>query len=282
MKLLECTDIRKSYGLIKRSEALKGVSLSLERGQCLAVVGPNGAGKTTLLRILGGVIATFQGNLKVRGNIGYCSETTSNYPYLTGYENLNFFGEVSGSSTEVTEVLRKVRLDNDRKLVFQYSKGMKRKLEIARSLILDADIVIMDEPFDGLDPIISKDIANILVRLKEEGKGIILTSHDLYRIQDVADEVYFMSNGKFSRHETLTNFLRLKVGFQDKARNGIDLSFLGRRLLFQNRDVAYLSLENTDQISDLVEEMMRNGVKIKSVGLEPLEDLFMEIFNEQT
>jgi ABC-type multidrug transport system ATPase subunit len=280
MKLLECVNIKKSYGIFRSTEAVKGIDFGLEKGQCIAIVGPNGAGKTTLLRVLAGVIAAFQGSLKVDGKIGYCSETTSNYPYLTGYENLKFFADVSCSLSAVKETLKKVGLERDNKLVYQYSKGMKRKLEIARSLVLDADIVIMDEPFDGLDPIASKDIVNIIIGLKKENKGIILTSHDLYHIQEVADEIFFMSNGVFSRHEIIGNQLRLKIGLQNMDEMEIRLSFLGKRLIRQDKNFIYISIENTCQIPDLVAEMIENGARIDSVGTEPLEDLFMETFNE--
>lgn len=280
MNLIEAKHISKAYGVIRKTVALNGVDFYIGPGECKAIVGPNGAGKTTFLKIIAGVTTAFKGTLEGGATVGYCSEVPSNYPYLTAAENLVFFKSIVGSTVDVTEVLKIVNLENERKLASQFSKGMKRKLEIARALILDADLLIMDEPFDGLDPITSKDISDVLNKLKIGNKGIIISSHDMHRIQEVADEICFISKGVIFRRQKINALLRLKVNYSGPVLSKSDLSFISEPSFDISGNTLFFSMETENDSSEIISRLVERKIRILTASIEPLDEQFRRIFNE--
>ncbi|MBP1929854.1 ABC-2 type transport system ATP-binding protein [Methanolinea mesophila] len=193
--------------------ALDGISFSFERSGIFGIVGHNGAGKTTLLKILSGLIPPSSGTLTMDGIdvlknpdavkqvLGYLPEESRLYETMTVDDYLRFFGEIYGLPKETItsrgmELLASLNLEPDKKKIGELSKGMKRKVAIARSLIHDPSVLIFDEPTSGLDPMTSRFIVDYLRELKSAGKTIILSAHNLYQVEAICDRVMILRRGK--------------------------------------------------------------------------------------
>jgi ABC-2 type transport system ATP-binding protein len=202
--------------LIKRYDgfcALDDVSFSFPGAGIFGIVGHNGAGKTTLLKMIAGLITPTSGELCVNGidvvrdpvalkeTLGYLPEESRLYETMTAEDYLAFFGEIYGiDKKEITirthQIFAALSLETSGKKLGEFSKGMKRKAAIARSLIHDPKFLVYDEPTSGLDPMTSRFIAGYLRRLKEEGRTIVLSAHNLYQVEAICDQVMILRRGK--------------------------------------------------------------------------------------
>jgi ABC-2 type transport system ATP-binding protein len=219
-------DLRRTYvsrsGLLgtKRieREALRGVSFSIERGEIFGLLGPNGAGKTTLVKILATVLLPTSGSAEVAGSdvvrdaarvrerIGLVfGGERGLHGALNGRDTLRFWGTLHGlSSTELTkrteELLALVGLaDRAKERVFTYSRGMKQRLHLARGLLSRPDVLLLDEPTIGLDPVASRDIRVLVRRLNEQGTTILLTTHYMAEAEQLCGRVAFLSEGTIAQ-----------------------------------------------------------------------------------
>jgi ABC-2 type transport system ATP-binding protein len=192
--------------------ALNNLSLDLEKGEMYILLGANGAGKSTAINVLCGFISPTSGEffidgihglkepLPARKKIAYLSENVMLYDNFTGYQNLAFFARLAGkkkTKSELESLLRDIGLQDDfiHKHTSTYSKGMRQKTGIAIAIIKDADLIIMDEPFSGLDPKAAYDFQNLLLELKQKGKAILMSTHDIFRAREMADKVGIMKDG---------------------------------------------------------------------------------------
>lgn len=192
---------------IKNENIIKGISLKVPKGETYGLLGPNGAGKTTLLRLLTGLYEPDEGKISVSGKHAMLLENDYLYEDKTGLENLKIFGLYFGyyvkdykkysDSLNITEHLLK--------RVSTYSKGMKRKLSILIVILINSEIIYLDEPTSGVDPLSRVEIRKIIQKLKEEGKTILITSHDLSEIEKSADYVTMIENGKVVFNEDIDN-----------------------------------------------------------------------------
>lgn len=198
--------------LRKRFRALHGLNLTVNRGEAFGLLGPNGAGKTTTQKLLLGLLRPTEGTVKVLGydagdpraleRIGFLPENPYFYSYLTAGEFLDFFGQLFKlSKTDRKErseqLLKLVSLsDAGDKPIRKYSKGMLQRLGIAQCLINDPDLVFLDEPNTGLDPVGRRDIRNIIMQLKQQGKTIFLNSHLLPDVSELCDRVMILHRGR--------------------------------------------------------------------------------------
>ncbi|PKL65965.1 MAG: ABC transporter ATP-binding protein [Methanomicrobiales archaeon HGW-Methanomicrobiales-3] len=193
--------------------ALDGVSFSFEDGEIFGIIGHNGAGKTTLLKIVSGLVTPTTGELFIndidvvknpvalKENLGYLPEESRLYETMTVENYLAFFGEIYGLSPQEIRVrsnqlFAALSLESDGKKLGEFSKGMKRKAAIARSLIHDPNFLVYDEATSGLDPMTSRFIADYLRRLKSDGKTIVLSAHNLYQVEAICDKVMILRRGK--------------------------------------------------------------------------------------
>jgi len=193
--------------------ALDGVSFAFEDGEIFGIIGHNGAGKTTLLKIVSGLIAPTAGSLHVneidvvadplalKGMLGYLPEESRLYETMTVENYLAFFGEIYGlSGPEITvrsrQLFAALSLEPNGKKLGEFSKGMKRKAAIARSLIHDPKFLVYDEATSGLDPMTSRFIADYLRTLKKERKTIVLSAHNLFQVEAICDKVMILKRGK--------------------------------------------------------------------------------------
>ncbi|MFZ0820956.1 MAG: ABC transporter ATP-binding protein [Candidatus Acidiferrales bacterium] len=222
---IETQDLHKKYITLRRKEipALNGVSLSVERGTVFGLLGPNGAGKTTLVKILLGLAAptngsarlldSHPGDTKARRRIGYLPEQMRLPDYIKGPAFLRYMGRLNGVpsgvlKTRIPELLEQVGLGGVKKPAKAYSKGMLQRLGLAQALLNDPELLILDEPTDGLDPLGRKQVRDLLLALRAAGKTIFLNSHMLSEVEQVCDRVVILHQGLVARAATPEEFTR--------------------------------------------------------------------------
>jgi len=200
MTLCRLQYVHMGYG---RERVLQGVDLAIERGSILGLVGENGSGKSTLLKILAGVLRPRSGTLVApdgRPRIGYMPESSQWYPYLTGAQVLRYFAHYTGASAqEQSAILDQVGLaPHQDKKVGAYSKGMRQKLGLAQAILGSPDLIVLDEPTNGLDPPGILDFYGVLQERAAEGVAIVLSSHLLAEIEGRTTHVAFLRNGRIA------------------------------------------------------------------------------------
>ena len=209
-------DLAKTYreGMLRRGQihALRGISFEVQRGEIFGLLGPNGAGKTTFIKILLGIIRKTGGSASVlqqaagtraaRRHIGYLPEHLQIPRYQTPYTALEYYGKLSGvSGREIRrqrdELLEQVGLKGwEKHSVRKFSKGMKQRLGLAQALLHQPDLLILDEPTDGLDPVGRSQVRNVLTTMRDAGKTIFLNSHILQEVELICDRVAILHHGK--------------------------------------------------------------------------------------
>ncbi|MCR2045082.1 ABC transporter ATP-binding protein [Anaerosalibacter massiliensis] len=198
---------------------MDNINLSMTKGKTYGVIGTNGSGKTMLLRIIAGLVIPDTGEVIVNNkelhkdisfpsNMGIIIERPGFLGHLSGYDNLMYLAKIQNKidSDKVRSTIRLLGLDPEmKKPVKTYSLGMKQRLGIAQAIMEDPELIILDEPFNGLDESGVKDVRNILLDLKKDGKTIILTSHNIEDIKLLCDKTYKMQTGKIVKEETIKN-----------------------------------------------------------------------------
>ena len=210
--ILRTDNLRVEYDGANRKVALKGLSLSVNPGEVFGFLGPNGAGKTTTMNVLLGFVNPTSGDAYLfevnvrepiaRQHIGYLPELTYYYKFLTAEELLRFYTKIFKIPAGETErridaVLKLVELEHARKRQIKtYSKGMQQRVGLAQALINNPDLLILDEPTSGLDPIGRMKVREIIRRLKNEGKTVFFSSHELGEVETVCDRVAILNQGE--------------------------------------------------------------------------------------
>jgi len=199
--------------------ALRGLSLDIPAGHVYGLLGPNGSGKSTTLKILLGLVTPTSGTSEIFGvpssvvksriDVGFLPENPYFYKFLTGAETISFYGKLCGLGgrllrDRVDELLELVGLEDaaDRR-VGSYSKGMLQRVGLAQAMVHDPRLLILDEPTAGVDPAGSRQIRDLVLRLKERGKTVLLTSHLLEQVQEVCDRVGILAKGQLVREGSL-------------------------------------------------------------------------------
>ncbi|MCU1594755.1 MAG: transporter related [Frankiales bacterium] len=269
MVVLAAAGVRKSFGNLV---ALDGVDLVVEAGTVHALLGPNGAGKSTLLRILLGLVTPDAGTVDLHGTVGGFVEAPGAYPYLTGRQNLELMAGLDDRPGEVSEVLRQVDLlDRADSKVAGWSLGMRQRLGIAAGLLRRPDLLVLDEPANGLDPLGVLALRDLISELATGGLAVLLCSHDLAEVDALADQVTFLVRGRVGWSGTATD-LRARPGrclltTSDDARAA---TVLGRGLELTG---------TTEEIDAQVLALAAHGIAVRSLVREslPLEQAFVEL-----
>lgn len=227
MNAIEVVELYKTYrGLLRRNsiEALKGVSLSVKHGEIFGLLGPNGAGKTTLIKILLGIAFADRGRALLLGRdsrdpqarqcVGYLPEEYQLPEYLKAWRVLDFFAKLYGVQerrSRIEELLHLMGIAERRdSKVREFSKGMRQRLGIAQALLNSPKVLILDEPTANLDPLGRKDVKDLLLRLKEQGTTVFISSHVLTEIERVCDRVAILHKGQLLTEGTVDELTREK------------------------------------------------------------------------
>ena len=226
--IIEFQNLRVEYPGTDRRAAVKvavdGLNLAIQPGEVFGFLGPNGAGKTSTMNVLLGFVPPTEGVARLFGNdvslpisrqrIGYLPEMTYYYKFLSAEELLRFYGKIFGIPSAVLEkriddVLKLVEMQDARKkLIKTYSKGMQQRVGLAQALINNPDLLILDEPTSGLDPVGRMKVREIIQRLKQEGKTVFFSSHELGEVETMCDRVGIMHQGKLRVEGKVADLVR--------------------------------------------------------------------------
>lgn len=286
-KLLECINLCKSFG---KKQILKNVSFSINEGDILAFIGPNGSGKTTTIKLILGLQKIDSGEVLINGldvtknfedairKVGAIVENPDSYMYLTGWQNLRLIADYYGniSDEDINELVKYVGLEsriNDK--VNKYSLGMRQRLGIARALLNKPNILILDEPTNGLDPEGIKDLRVLLKRLASDGMGILISSHNLAELESFCNKVCIIDNGTIiesSEVTTLKNNENIVV-FKVSDTTKIDI-----KDIFDVNKTSFKVSASKENIAKIIKKLVKDGIDIYEVKNEELtlEEAFLK------
>ncbi len=295
MAVIETKNLAKRY---RKIEALRGVSLKVEEREIFGLLGQNGAGKTTLIKILLGITRETLGEAyllheragtpAVLRRVGYLPEDHRFPDYHTGHSLLDFYGSLLGVSRcerrqRIPEMLELVGLKGRMHYkVRTYSKGMKQRLGIAQALFHNPDVIFLDEPTDGVDPVGRREIRTLLQQLKEEGKTIFINSHLLGEVELVCDRVGILQSGELIRQGDIATLTRQRGMFQiglalDQTFPQAEVAQIGYPATLRG-EYWEIDLADGQSIDPVVDLLRSRGLSIRHLveKRHSLEDIFMK------
>jgi ABC-2 type transport system ATP-binding protein len=270
------TKVYRDFWGRQKVRALKGLDLEVYRGEVFGLLGPNGSGKTTTIKLLLGLLFPTEGDALVFGKpasdvaknerLGYLPEESYLYRFLTAEETLDFYGRLFDMPAKVREervdsLIKLVGLDRARKRQLQeYSKGMTRRIGLAQALINDPELILLDEPTSGLDPIGTREMKDMILRLKDEGKTVVMCSHLLADVQDVCDRIAILHQGELKELGRVNELLTVADVTQIRARNcSLDCQNEIRNVIARHNG-ELVSLDNpTTTLEELFLEIVRDS-----------------------
>jgi ABC-2 type transport system ATP-binding protein len=298
MAIIELTDISKSYN---DTQVINNISFSVNQGEIFGLLGPNGAGKTTILRMLLDIITSDSGSIKVfdstldyaaKDRIGYLPEERGLYKTTKITDHLVYLAQLKGipkkqAQEKAEYLLRLIEMyEHKEKKVEELSKGMQQKIQFIAAIIHDPDIIIVDEPFSGLDPVNTRLIINILLEQKKAGKTIILSTHIMEQVQNLCDRILMINKGSVVLYDTVD---RIRKKYRKNLKNNsVILEFDGSvdafsgldciRKVIEHDTFVELILQDADDIQPLLEELIKRVEIIRFEQTTPsLNDIFIEI-----
>lgn len=291
--ILKCENLNK---LIGKKQILKDVSFEVEAGDILGFIGPNGAGKTTTIKLILGLQSISSGSVQINGfdvkknfekaieKVGAIVENPDLYMYLSGYENLELIANLykTVSKSRIDEVVKLVGLENRIKdKVSKYSLGMRQRLGIAQAILHKPNLLILDEPTNGLDPEGIKDMRELLINLAtKEHMGILISSHNLAELENFCNKVCIIKNGSVVETNSISDVKKeVSKGYfvfeVDNVKESVILIGEGVTPLDDKKIKVAITKE---QVPDLVRKLVMQNIKIYSVVEETLtlEDAFLK------
>ncbi len=298
--MIKVEGLRKEYADLV---AVNDISFEIKKGEIFSLLGPNGAGKTTILRIICGLLNPTAGQIKINGmdistdlakvkslmSVVFDSDTV--YEDLTAMENMSFAANLYNLPTReaksrIKELLGLFNLVDQNKLVRNFSKGMKQRLGIARALLPNPQILILDEPTTGLDPQSTVLIRDLILDLKRQGTTVLLTSHNIAEVEKVVDTVAIIDHGELCAYDS---YQHLHTQYSDSLKFEIESFALAELLKFVPAEVAVLQSQEENRGIFYVKQLqkflyclgdgMGNGLvitKIQQAQLS-LEDIFIQL-----
>lgn len=292
--ILKCIDLNKKFG---KKQILKNVSFEIKAGDIFAFIGPNGSGKTTTIKCILGLNTINSGDVIINGysiknnfknaikRVGAIVENPDLYMQLSGYENLILFKNMYNDLTteDIKRVVSLVGLDNRIKdKVSKYSLGMRQRLGIAQALLHKPNILILDEPTNGLDPEGIKDLRTLLKKIAKQDKiGIFISSHNLSELENFCNKVCIIKNGKVVETTTIN---KIKKGLNTKYIFEVDsttklATVLKNKIEIISKDAFTINIER-DKVAQINEQLVKN--KIKVFGIKEEEISLEEVFLQKT
>ena len=297
MPILSFNHVAKTlpYGFwLRRKSVLHDVSLSVEAGEVYGFLGPNGAGKTTSMKCLLGLLRPDAGSIEIFGRpgsdpgarhkLGYLPEQPYFYPHLTGAELMEYFGRLFGIAAperrrRCGELLEMVGMSSKADLpIRQYSKGMMQRIGLAQALINDPELVILDEPMSGLDPIGRREVKEIILGLKKKGATVFFSSHILSDAEALCDRVGLLFSGRIIREGTVDELLEQRVRYWEAACEDLSRADLpGFEPSAQQGDRLYFRFEDDRQLDRWVDVVRAAGGRVVLVTPQraTLEEYFL-------
>lgn len=307
MKVIEVNELHKTFTSLitrKKVHAVRGMNLSVNQGEIVGLLGPNGAGKTTLVKILLGICFGEAGqaklfgedckNAKSRDRVGYLPENHKYPTYLKGKDVMDYYAKLSGMSKgvrgqRIEELLKQVRMEKwkDTKMG-KYSKGMGQRVGLAVALVSDPDLLVLDEPTDGVDPIGRKEIRDVLFEYKSRGKTIFLNSHLLGEVEQICDKIIVVNKGRVITSGSVAeltaegniwsiNLESLPTGYDQVLRDkGINAKTGEENQLL-------LDLPNAVVLNDVIDAIRSQNLLITQIihKRDTLEDLFIDVIRKE-
>jgi ABC-2 type transport system ATP-binding protein len=297
------TEVLTKYYSRGKIKALEDFSLQVEKGKIFSLLGPNGAGKTTLIKVLLGIVLPTRGSAKILGKnisdytshagVGYLAENHRFPEFLTANQVLYYYGKMSGVEKavlkeKIPQLLKLVKLENwGNTKIRKFSKGMMQRMGVAQALTNDPDLLFLDEPTDGIDPVGRREIRDLLKELRDRGKTIFLNSHLLSEVERVSDEIAILKGGRLLRKGTVEDFISVKQQFTLQLAEGdAPLQRLCRELaipLFSQNGAFNVSVHDDAQLNHLIDKLREKQLTIR--GIIPrkisLEDFFIEVIEEK-
>jgi ABC-2 type transport system ATP-binding protein len=259
----------------QKVRALRALDLEIRKGEIFGLLGPNGSGKTTTIKLLLGLLFPTSGQALVFGKdatdvsknerLGYLPEESYLYRFLNAEETLDFYGRLFDMPAKLrreraAELITMVGLNKDkRRQLKEYSKGMARRIGLAQALINDPELILLDEPTSGLDPIGTREIKDLILRLKAQGKTVLMSSHLLADVQDVCDRIAILHQGELKELGRVDTLLKVRDETEIRAKG--------------------LSVEAQDEIRAVIERH-HGSVLTMDNPTTTLEELFLSIVRD--
>ena len=287
--MIQLTNVTKQYD---NTTVVESLNLQINAGEIIGIIGHNGAGKSTIMKMIAGLVEPTTGDVrvmgrdihregvKVKGQIGYLAEESPLYEAMTAQEYLLFFSELyrmprQKALARIDQLLHSLDLAEKNKLTGQFSKGMKRKTAIARALLHDPSLLILDEPNSGLDPLTSFFIINYLRALKREGKTILLSAHNLFHVETICDRVGIIKNGKMLVFDTM-DAIRSRLGKREyqvifHTEQALDYEVVNGHYVFRTGEV--------NAIAGMLETVSTNGWTLVDLSMREsaLEEIYVKL-----
>lgn len=286
-KILECQNLCKSFG---KKQILKDVSFEIDEKDILAFIGPNGSGKTTTIKLILGLQNIDSGSVKINGydvekdfvksieKVGAIVENPDTYMYLSGWQNLKLVANLYKGVTDddLKTIVKTVGLENRiHDKVSKYSLGMRQRLGIARALINKPNLLVLDEPTNGLDPEGIKDLRILLKRLAKEGMGILISSHNLAELESFCNKVLIIDNGVILEKSEVKKFKDNNNKYLFKVDNTKNIKLDG---MYEVTKTTFCINGEKESIASIIKRLVNEDIKIYEVTLTELtlEEAFLK------
>ena len=303
MNALETKGLTKYYSRGK-IHALEDFTLIVEQGQIFSLLGPNGAGKTTLIKLVTGIVRPTRGSAEILGfpisdflihsKIGYLAENHRFPDFLTAGQILYYYGKMSGLSTSslqdrIPKLLHEVKMEKwINTKIRKFSKGMLQRLGLAHTLLHDPELLFLDEPTDGIDPVGRREIRDLLKSLRDRGKTIFLNSHLLSEVERTSDRIAILQNGKLIRQGSVSEFTSIEQQYQLHLHDALSAmqSISGELgITFTNENDLYtVVISDIHVLNRLIDKLRKKNVLVEAVMPRKisLEDFFVEILDHKS
>lgn len=287
MNLLKCENLCKK---LSGHQILKSISFSINSKDILAFIGPNGSGKTTTIKLLLGLQSIDSGNVTINGydlktdfknaisKVGAIVENPDSYMYLTGWQNLKLIANLYKDVTDekIMEIVKLVGLEKRiHESVSKYSLGMRQRLGIAKSLINEPNILILDEPTNGLDPEGIKDLRDLLKKLAKQGMGILISSHNLAELESFCNKVLIIEDGKIIEESAVSEFKKNEDKYLFKVSSTKNLKL---KNIYEVENDSFMFNGDLKSVSEMVRTLVNNNIDVYEVRKceLSLEDAFLQ------